>query len=118
DFVRGMWQMLQQEEPQDYVMGTGETHSVRELARTAFAHVGLDWESFVEVDPGYYRPTEVEHLEADPKLAREELGWEAEVTFEQLIHEMVESDLSELELSLDEARAVVAERFPEEVQLD
>ncbi len=111
DYVQAMWQMLQQEDPEDYVIGTGESHSVRELCETAFAHVGLDWESFVEIDPRYYRPTEVERLRADPSNAASQLGWKPRVTFMELVHEMVESDLRDLGLDLDAARAIVAEKF-------
>jgi GDPmannose 4,6-dehydratase len=114
DYVEAMWLMLQQDEPRDYVCGTGEARSVRDLADLAFAHVGLDWRTFVEVDPSYYRPTEVEHLQADASLAEKELGWRPRTTFAKLVEEMVESDLGDVGLSLDEARARVVERFPTE----
>ena len=117
DYVRAMWMMLQQDEPCDYVIGTGETHTVREFCKVAFAHVGLDWEPFVRIDAAYYRPTEVEHLHANPRRAREELGWEATVGFHELVTGMVEHDLSEQAgLTLDQARAVVAEEFDDEVR--
>ncbi|MFO7767613.1 MAG: GDP-mannose 4,6-dehydratase [bacterium] len=93
DFVRAMWLMLQHEEGDDWVVGTGEDHSVREFCEAAFGHLGMDWEEHVEIDPGYYRPTEVDHLRADASRAREVLGWEPEVTFEELVRQMVESDL-------------------------
>jgi GDPmannose 4,6-dehydratase len=113
-----MWLMLQQESPKDYVIGTGETHTVREFAEAAFATVGLDWEPFTKVDPAYYRPTEVEHLHADPTRAREELGWKPEHTFDELVHDMVEHDLSLVGLnSIDEANARVVERFAEDQRL-
>ncbi|MBW3661957.1 MAG: GDP-mannose 4,6-dehydratase [Actinobacteria bacterium] len=111
DFVEAMWMMLQQDEPRDYVIGTGTSQTVRDLCRVAFQHVGLDWERFVEIDPKYYRPTEVEKLRADPGKAEAELGWKPKVAFEELIHEMVESDLAGRDLSIDGARAIVAERF-------
>jgi GDPmannose 4,6-dehydratase len=113
DYVEAMWLMLQQDEPRDYVIGMGESHSVREFCEAAFRYVGLDWEPFVEVDPAYYRPTEVENLHSDPSRALAELGWKPRTTFRELVEEMVESDLGVHGLSLDEARARVAERFSE-----
>jgi len=95
DYVRAMWLMLQQEEPRDYVIATGQTHSVRELCETAFACAGLDWREHVRVDEGLLRPAEVDHLIGDPSRARAELGWEPEVGFEELIRRMVEADLDE-----------------------
>jgi GDPmannose 4,6-dehydratase len=93
DYVRAMHLMLQRDEPADYVVGTGRTHSVYDAVRMAFEHVGLNWRDHVVIDPGLVRPAEVETLCADPGRARAELGWEPTVTFEQLIHMMVESDL-------------------------
>ena len=116
DYVEAMWLMLQQDEPADYVFGTGETHSVQEFAERAFATVGLDWESFVEIDPAYFRPTEVEYLHADPSETFEKLGWKPKYTFEELVAEMMESDLNAAGLSIDAARAVVAERFDPKVR--
>jgi len=92
DYVEAMWLMLQQEEPKDYVIATGETHSVRELCDKAFGLLGLDYRDHVEIDPRYYRPTEVETLRGDPTLAQKELGWRAKVGFDQLIEMMVEAD--------------------------
>ena len=109
DFVQAMWLMLQQDEPRDFVVGTGETHTVREFAAAAFDRVGLNWEDWVHIDPSYYRPTEVEHLHADPTRAREELGWRPEHTFDDLVTEMIEHDLSLLGLDLDMASARAAE---------
>ncbi len=96
DYVRAMWLMLQQDEPYDYVVGTGETHSVRELCRVAFEHLGLDWEQHVVVDPEYYRPAEVDLLVSDPSRARTALGWEPQVSFRELIQMMVDADLEQL----------------------
>jgi GDPmannose 4,6-dehydratase len=110
DYARAVYLMLQQDEPRDYVIGTGEAHSVREFCQFAFEHVGLDWNDHVEVDPRYLRPTEVECLVADPSRARQELGWEPQVTFEELVKGMVDWDLSEEGLSLEEARSRVGER--------
>ena len=96
DYVRAMWLMLQQDEADDYVVGTGETHSVEEFVRIAFDHVGLDWESFVVVDPQFYRPAEVDLLLGDPTKAQKHLGWQRQATFEQLVRMMVDSDVSAL----------------------
>jgi GDPmannose 4,6-dehydratase len=93
DYVRAMWLMLQQDEPDDYVVGTGETHSVGELCQAAFTRVGLDWQKFVVVDPKFYRPAEVDLLISDPSKARRVLGWEPEVDFESLVQMMVDADL-------------------------
>jgi len=96
DYVKAMWLMLQQDGPQDYVVGTGQTHSVRELCQCAFDHVGLDWENYVVVDEAFYRPAEVELLVSDPTKARIELGWEPEVSFEGLVQMMVDADLAQV----------------------
>ena len=108
DYVQTMYLMLQQETPNDYVIGTGEGHTVREFLDLAFGHVGLDWEPFVVIDPRYLRPTEVEALVADPSKARNELGWSPAISFDELVTSMVEADLGRLGLSLEEARARVA----------
>jgi GDPmannose 4,6-dehydratase len=97
DYVRGMWLMLQQDKPDDYVLATGETHSVRELCEVAFRRVGLNWEEHVVVDPRYYRPAEVDLLIGDASKAGRVLGWEPSVTFEGLVHMMVDADLRELQ---------------------
>ncbi|MFN2243544.1 MAG: GDP-mannose 4,6-dehydratase [Anaerolineae bacterium] len=96
DYVKAMWLMLQQDRPDDYVVGMGETHSVRELCKVAFDHVGLDWERYVVSDPAFYRPAEVDLLVSDPAKAKKELGWEAKVSFEELIQMMVGADLEHL----------------------
>ncbi len=93
DYVEAMWLILQQEKPDDFVIGTGKTHSVREFLEAAFNTVGLDWKKYVEIDPQYYRPAEVELLCADPAKARQKLNWEPKVTFEELAQLMVEADL-------------------------
>ncbi len=93
DYVRAMWLMLQQDHPDDYVVGTGETHSVRELCQVAFSYLDLDWEKHVVVDPKFYRPAEVDLLVSAPDKARRVLGWEPKVSFEELIHMMVDADL-------------------------
>ncbi|HET6361855.1 MAG TPA: GDP-mannose 4,6-dehydratase [Gemmatimonadota bacterium] len=96
DYVDAMWRMLQRDEPRDYVIGTGVPHSVRDVCRIAFGHVGLDWESHVEVDPGRFRPAEVDHLTADYSRARQELRWEPVVEFEELVRMMVDADVRRL----------------------
>jgi GDPmannose 4,6-dehydratase len=93
DYVRAKWLMLQQPEPDDYVISTGETHSVRELVAAAFSAAGLDWEKYVEIDPKLIRPAEVDYLCGDSKKVRDKLGWTPEVSFEQLIEMMVHADL-------------------------
>ncbi|HEX2188345.1 MAG TPA: GDP-mannose 4,6-dehydratase [Longimicrobiaceae bacterium] len=94
DYVRGMWMMLQQDHPDDYVIATGETWSVRQLVETAFSHLDLDWEEFVVQDPRFMRPAEVDLLVGDPAKAREALGWEPAVGFHELVHMMVDADLA------------------------
>jgi GDPmannose 4,6-dehydratase len=96
DYVRAMWMMLQQDKPQDYVVATGITNSVRRLVEVAFDHVGLDHRDYVEVDPGLLRPAEVHHLKGDPSKAKRELGWEPTVDFEGLVQMMVDADLVRL----------------------
>jgi GDPmannose 4,6-dehydratase len=94
DYVRAMWMMLQQDTPDDYVIATGLPHSVRHLVELAFAHVGLDYRQYVEIDPNLLRPAEVYHLRGDYTKARQHLGWEPTMSFEQLVASMVESDIS------------------------
>jgi GDPmannose 4,6-dehydratase len=96
DYVRAMWLMLQQDQPDDYVIATGETHSVRELCEVAFGHAGLDWERHVEIDEQFFRPAEVDLLIGDPAKAEAKLGWKPEVGFEDLISMMVDADLAAL----------------------
>jgi GDPmannose 4,6-dehydratase len=96
DYVDAMWRMLQQPAPADYVIGTGETHSVRELCEVAFSHVGLDWKQHVVVDPQFVRPAEVDILQADATKARRELGWAPRTSFADLVRLMVDADLERL----------------------
>jgi len=106
DYVRAMWMMLQQDKPDDFVVGTGEMHSVREFVEAAFERVGLDWQDYVVVDPKLYRPAEVDQLLSDPTKARTKLGWQPTVTFKDLVHEMVDADLATLSVKKsDDARA-------------
>jgi GDPmannose 4,6-dehydratase len=100
DYVRAMWLMLQQDAPDDYVIGTGEAHSVREFVETAFARVNLDWRDYVEIDPRYFRPAEVDFLLADATKARRVLGWEPQVTFQELVRLMVDADMEEVAAKL------------------
>ena len=96
DYVRAMWLMLQQDEPGDYVVATGETHSVREFCQIAFDHVGMDWQEHVTVDDRFLRPAEVDLLIGDPTKARTVLGWKPEVNFDELVRMMVDADLAAL----------------------
>ena len=93
DYVEAMWLMLQQDKPDDYVIATGETHSVREFVEQVFGRLDLDWERHVEIDPRYFRPSEVEALQGDPTKARSVLGWEPKVGLDELVQLMVDSDL-------------------------
>jgi GDPmannose 4,6-dehydratase len=96
DYVRAMWLMLQQDQPDDYVVAMGVAHSVKDLVQEAFSHVGLDWQEFVRTDPRFLRPAEVDHLIGDPAKARRVLGWEPSVDFKKLVHMMVDADLDRL----------------------
>jgi GDPmannose 4,6-dehydratase len=96
DYVRAMWLMLQQAQPDDYVIATGEAHSVQELVEIAFGHVGLDWRQHVKLDPALIRPAEVDHLIGDASKARTELGWQPSVTFDGLVRMMVDADVKRL----------------------
>ena len=104
DFVRAMHMMLQQAQPVDYVIGTGETHTVREFLEIAFSEVGLDWRKFVVIDPKLVRPAEVDLLISDPRRARQELGWEPKVNFRELVKMMVDADVALV--SREEARSM------------
>ncbi|MQL51385.1 GDP-mannose 4,6-dehydratase [Desulfofundulus thermobenzoicus] len=98
EYVEAMWLMLQQKEPEDYVIATGETHSVREFVEAAFAAAGLDWRKYVKTDPAFYRPAEVDLLVGDASRAKEKLGWQPKVTFKELVQIMVEADMARLGL--------------------
>ncbi len=100
DYIRAMWLMLQQDQPEDYVIGTGELHTVRELCQTAFAVVGLDYHDYVIEDEQYFRPVEEHPLLADPSYAHQKLGWVPEVDFNALVRMMVEADLTDLQKNL------------------
>jgi GDPmannose 4,6-dehydratase len=97
DYVEAMWLMLQADEPDDFVIATGETHTVREAVEIAFARQGLDPDEYVEIDPKYYRPSEVDHLLGDASKAKAKLGWEPRVRFKELVELMVDADVAALE---------------------
>jgi GDPmannose 4,6-dehydratase len=108
-----MWLMLQQDRPDDYVIGTGESHSVKEFVERAFAYAGLDWRAHVEVDARYFRPTEVEYLRADASKAKQQLGWQPKVSVEELTAIMVDADVEQVGLTpVGKGRKIVAEKFP------
>src|SRR5689334_2442312 len=100
DYVEAMWLMLQADEPEDFVIASGETHTVREAVEVAFARVGMDWEERVEIDPKYYRPSEVDVLLGDASKAKEKLGWESKTRFKELVELMVDADVAELEAQM------------------
>jgi len=106
DYVEAMWLMLQQDRPDDFVVATGKTHTVKRLLEVAFGHVGLDYRKFIETDPALFRPAEVHHLCGDYSKARQKLGWQPTVGFEKLIEMMVDSDLSTLERTRSTVAAV------------
>jgi GDPmannose 4,6-dehydratase len=93
EYVEAMWLMLQQDKPEDYVIGTGESHSVKEFLEEVFSYAGLDWEEYVEIDSRYFRPTEVEFLLADASKAKKKLKWNPKVTFNELVRIMVDCDM-------------------------
>lgn len=103
DYVEAMWLMLQQDEPDDYVIASGKTHSIERLLQVAFEHVGLNWRDYAVQDPRFMRPAEVDLLVGDPSKAHAKLGWEPEVSFEELIHMMVEADMKKLRDNPDQA---------------
>ena len=105
DYVEAMWLMLQEDEPDDYVIATGEAHSVRELVEVAFARAGVDPEPHVRIDPRFLRPAEVEHLVGDASKAREKLGWEPRTSFEEMVQLMVDSDLELLASGVPQKQA-------------
>lgn len=100
EYVEAMWLMLQQETPDDYVVATGETHSVREFLEESFTYVGLNWQDFVHIDPKYFRPAEVDLLIGDATKAKEKLGWEPKTSFKELVHLMVDADIDLLDRQL------------------
>ncbi|MEL7643632.1 MAG: GDP-mannose 4,6-dehydratase [bacterium] len=112
EYVEAMWKILQQEAPDDYVLGTGESHTVRQFLDEAFGYVGMDWQKYVEIDPHYYRPTEVDYLQADASRAKKLLNWEPKVYFHELVRIMVDADLELAGLqSPGEGKRIIEEKF-------
>jgi GDPmannose 4,6-dehydratase len=112
DYVRAMWLMLQQSDADDYVIATGQSHSVRDLVEIAFDHVGLDWQKHVVLDPAFLRPAEVDHLIGDASKARAALGWAPTVSFEGLVRMMVDADLERLRAAPEQASATAGGLYP------
>jgi GDPmannose 4,6-dehydratase len=113
EYVECMWRIMQQEQAEDYVIGTGETHSVREFLAEAFAYAGLDIEKHVRIDPKYFRPTEVEVLVADPARAYRNLGWKPRIRFHDLVRIMVDADMKAAGLKpIGEGEEILARTFP------
>ncbi len=108
DYIKAMWLMLQQEQPDDFVISTGEMHTVRELLEVAFSYVGLHYEDYVVIDPEFVRPAEVDLLLGDCTKAKEQLGWELEVSFEQLIKMMVDEDMKRVRAEIKYQEALSA----------
>jgi GDPmannose 4,6-dehydratase len=112
EYVEGMWRMLQQDQPEDYVLGTGESHSIDEFVSEAFGYVGLDWNEYVEIDAKYFRPAEVDYLLADSTKARSLLKWEPRVGFRDLVHIMVDADLDAVSaLPIGDGKKVLQKQF-------
>jgi GDPmannose 4,6-dehydratase len=112
EYVEAMWLALQHDKPEDVVVGTGESHSIREFLDEAFGYVNLDWHDYVKIDKRYMRPLDVNHLEADSSKARDLLGWEPRITFSELVKIMVDSDMELNGLkSIGDGKRIVAERF-------
>jgi GDPmannose 4,6-dehydratase len=107
DAVKAIWLIMQQEEPDDYIIATGVSHSVKEFAEVAFAHVDLNWEDYVVVDPSLFRPAETDYLLGDPTKAKRKLGWEPEVSFEELVAMMVDADIELLKKKPELAKVEV-----------
>lgn len=112
EYVEGMWRMLQQDTADDYVLGTGEAHTVKEFVEESFSYLGMEWRDYVRIDPNYFRPSEVDHLCADSTKAKQKLGWEPKVGFRQLVHIMVDADLQALGIPpIGEGTKILQERF-------
>jgi len=112
EYVEAMWQILQQEKSEDYVLGTGESHSVREFVEEAFRYAGLEWQKYVEIDPRYFRPAEVDFLVADTRKAKEKLAWQPRITFNELVRIMVDADLEAEGLEpVGEGKQVLESKF-------
>jgi len=116
DYVEAMWLMLQQDEPDDYVIATGISHSVKDLIKITFDHLGLDWEKYVKIDPTLLRPAEVDFLMGDSTKAKTKLGWKPRVTFLELVRMMVDHDIKEVEISFLGERNIVEQNFGKRTQ--
>jgi GDPmannose 4,6-dehydratase len=113
EYVEGMWKILQQDNPDDFVLGTGESHSVKEFVKEAFSYVDLDWQKYVRIDQHYFRPTEVENLIADATKAREKLNWQPKIAFKDLVKIMVDADMRNTGLKpIGESDKILKENFP------
>ncbi|HEC69338.1 MAG TPA: GDP-mannose 4,6-dehydratase [Candidatus Omnitrophica bacterium] len=114
EYVEAMWRILQQDKPEDFVLGTGESHSVKEFVEEAFSYVGLDWKKYVKIDPRYFRPTEVENLIADITKAKRELKWKPKITFSDLVKVMVDADMQSSGLKpVGEGNKILKDKFPD-----
>lgn len=112
EYVEVMWQILQQDKADDFVVGTGEKHSVREFVEEAFSYVGLSWEKYVEIDQKYFRPTETEDLQANASKIRTAIGWEPKITFKELVRIMVDADMRKAGLKpIGEGDAILKKKF-------
>ena len=112
EYVEVMWQILQQDQPDDFVIGTGVAPTIREFVEEAFAYAGMDWQEYVEIDPRYFRPTEVDYLLADPSKARTQLGWEPRITYKKLVPIMVDADLEAVGLEpIGEGLSIINDEF-------
>lgn len=113
EYVEAQWRILQQDKPDDFVLGTGQSHSVKEFVKEAFSYVGLDWQKYVKIDPRYFRPTEVENLIADTAKAKKVLNWQPKVTFKDLVKIMVDADMRAIGLKpVGEGDKIIAKKFP------
>lgn len=114
EYVQLMYRMLQSHEPEDFVIGTGESHSVEEFVEESFSYIGSDWKKYIKIDPRYFRPTEVEELVADPTKAKEVLGWQPKIGFKELVKIMVDADMRKVGLNPPgEGDAILKEKFPD-----
>jgi GDPmannose 4,6-dehydratase len=112
EYVEAMWMMLNRDQAEDFVIGTGEAHTIREFLDEAFGYLNMDWHDYVQIDPRYFRPTEVDYLLADPSYARKELGWEPKIRFHELVRIMVDADLERMGLDCPgEGKRIIADRF-------
>jgi GDPmannose 4,6-dehydratase len=113
EYVATMWKILQQDKPDDYVIGTGQSHSIKEFLKEAFSYVGLDWQKYVKIDSRYFRPTEVENLIADTKKAQDKLHWQPKIGFKDLVKIMVDADMRKLGLKpIGEGDEIIKKKFP------